>query len=119
MPEFARTSISTYPFHRILIRHPAYAPHRDTNILLTLLAPDHPDGGLHHETARVACGIIAGNAWDGYFSEMAGGQPIDLGPDEILRVGKDYFFHVPHPAGSTGNLCCRVLHEFCAHTDMM
>jgi hypothetical protein len=102
MPEFARTSVSNHPSHRIIIRHPAYPPLRNTNVLLSLLAFDHPDGGLHHETARIACGIIADNVWNGYFSEEAGGQPIDLRPDEILRVGKDYFFHVPHPVGSTG-----------------
>jgi hypothetical protein len=72
---------------------------------LALQAHDHPTGGLHHETARIACGIVAGNAWNGYLSETVGGQPLDLGPDDILRMGKNYFFHVPHPAeGEIGNL---------------
>jgi hypothetical protein len=96
VPEFARTSISNHPTHRITFRHPAYP--EGCNVLLTLRAYDHPTGGLHHETARIACGIVAGNAWDGYFSETAGGQPLCLGVDAILSVGKTYFFHVPHPA---------------------
>ena len=60
-------------------------------------AYDHPDGGLHHGTARIACGIVAGNAWDGYFAVTPEGPRIQLGPDELLRVGVDYFFHVPQP----------------------
>jgi hypothetical protein len=100
VPEFASESISNNSDHHIRFRHPAYPS--TCNVLLILQAYDHPDGGLHHETARIACGIIAGNAWNGYFSETAGGQRLDLGPDGILRVGKNYFFHIPHPASEIG-----------------
>ena len=100
VPEFASESISNNPDHHIRFCHPAYPSM--CNVLLDLKAYDHPDGGLHHETARIACGIIAGNAWNGYFSETAGGQRLDLGPDGILMVGKDYFFHIPHPASEIG-----------------
>jgi hypothetical protein len=105
VPAFACTSISNHSTHRISFLHPAYPSDGGYNILLILQAYDHLAGGLHHETARIACGIIAGNAWDGYFSDTVRGQPLNLGPDAILSVNKDYFFHVPHPAESeTGNL---------------
>lgn len=58
--------------------------HPDPNdILLTLLAPDHPSGGLHHLTALTACVIVAGNRFDGYFSTAS------------VLTGGDYCFHVP------------------------
>jgi hypothetical protein len=93
-------SVSNKPSHRIIFRHPAYPEHFSQNVLLSLQAYDHPDGGLHHGTALTACGIVAGNAWNGYFSETSGGAPLTLGRDELLVVGKDYYFHVPHPVGS-------------------
>lgn len=41
------------------IKHPGYpAP---VNDLITLRAYDSLDGCIHHETARIACGIISGN----------------------------------------------------------
>ncbi|KAN0070152.1 hypothetical protein V8E54_011733, partial [Elaphomyces granulatus] len=52
-------TISTRSQHRIVFHHPGYpAPN---NILLALPAPDHPSGGLHHDTALTACGILSGN----------------------------------------------------------
>ncbi|KAI9760989.1 MAG: hypothetical protein M1840_002160 [Geoglossum simile] len=102
-PAFARTSISNNPSHIIRFRHPAYPSERDGNLLFILQAYDHPNGGLHHETARVACGIVTGNVWDGYFSLTPGGPPIDIGRDELLLVGTDYFFHVPY-TGSNNTL---------------
>ncbi|KAI9764989.1 MAG: hypothetical protein M1840_007911 [Geoglossum simile] len=84
----------------ITFRHPAYPS--QSNILLTLQAYDLPKGGLHHETARIACGIVAGNAWNGYFAYSPGGEPVELDPDEALSAECDYYFHVPHPEGSTG-----------------
>jgi hypothetical protein len=104
VPEFAQRSISNHSSHLISFRHPAYPSAGGCNVLLILQAYDHPSGGLHHETGRIACGIVANNAWDGYFSETAGGPPLNLGPDAILPAGKTYFFHVPHPEGSaSGN----------------
>ncbi|KAJ9654530.1 hypothetical protein H2201_008988 [Coniosporium apollinis] len=85
-------TISTDPRHRIRFRHPAYPAGK--NVLLTLLAPDHPLGGIHHETARIACAVIAGNRWDGYLSESANGPPLEAAPSAVLR-GSDYFFCVP------------------------
>jgi hypothetical protein len=41
---------------RIRFRHPGY---QDTdNVLLTLPGLDFVDGGIHHETARVACLLL-------------------------------------------------------------
>jgi hypothetical protein len=52
---------------RIRFRHPGY---QDTdNVLLTLPGLDFVDGGIHYETARVACAIIANNQFHGYFTE--------------------------------------------------
>ncbi|MCJ1469132.1 hypothetical protein MMC07_007765 [Pseudocyphellaria aurata] len=41
-------------------------------------ATDHPAGGIHYETVRIACGIIAGNRWDGYFTEEVDGTKLEF-----------------------------------------
>ena len=76
----------------ISFHHPGYAHPND--IIFELLALDHPSGGLHHLTALTACGIVAGNRFDGYFSTARNGQAIEDSPDSVL-TGKDYWFHVP------------------------
>jgi len=106
-PPFALTSMPENADCEIIFRHPAYPSRSRRNILLTLLACDHPKGGLHHETARIACGIIGGNAWNGYFAYSAGGEPIELGPDEILSAENEYYFHVPRPEGSASQSKCQ------------
>lgn len=81
--------------HKVYLRHPGY---KDTgNILLALPALDHPQGGIHHETARVACAIIANNRWEGFLTETRTGTPTQAGPNDILR-GKNYYFHVSQNA---------------------
>ncbi|KAM0800626.1 hypothetical protein BDR22DRAFT_972868 [Usnea florida] len=50
--------------------------------------------GLHHGTALIACGIVAGNAFDGYFSKEKGGQKLELGQVEYL-TDSTYYFNVP------------------------
>ena len=53
--------------HRAYLRHPGYS---DTgNVLMVLPALDHPQGGIHHETTRIACAIIANNRWEGFLTE--------------------------------------------------
>src|SRR5436305_14704871 len=91
-------TISTSYFRRVQFRHPGYPDGK--NVLLVLLAPDHPLGGIHHETARIACAVIAGNRWDGYFTESVNGQRVVEGSDAILRKS-DYFFHVPNQSSGT------------------
>jgi hypothetical protein len=72
--------------------HPGYSENRA--LILRLAGTDHPEGGVHHETARIACGIIAGNRWDGYLSESRNPERIVEGPDQLLRRSS-YYFHVP------------------------
>jgi len=56
-------------------------------------------GGIHHATAKIACGIIAANRYDGYFTtEKAGETKVESGPETIL-LGKNYYFHVPNLTG--------------------
>ncbi|MCJ1471161.1 hypothetical protein MMC07_009809 [Pseudocyphellaria aurata] len=83
----------------ITFLHPAYP--EDYNSLLKLQAPDHPSGGIHHETARIACAIIAGNRWDGYFTETVDGPRVETPPHGVLQKS-DYFFHVPSSALDPG-----------------
>lgn len=78
--------------YKVNLRHPGYSDNR--NILMVLPALDHPGGGIHHETARIACAIISNNRWDGFLSETRDGAPVQLGPDVILR-GDNYYFKVP------------------------
>ncbi|KAN0069069.1 hypothetical protein V8E54_012698 [Elaphomyces granulatus] len=55
---------------------------------------DHPNGGLHYGTAILACALIAGNAWNGFFTETVNGPMIMMGNDQLLRE-ENYYFHVP------------------------
>jgi len=76
----------------VRIRHPGYDD--SCNVLLTLYGLDHPDGGIHSETARTACGILAGNRWDGVLSPSAtkfNGME-QTGP---YFIGRDAYFHLP------------------------
>jgi len=95
---------SANPKHKVIIRHPGYANEGDT--LLTLPAFDRRSGGLHYDTARVACGIIAGNRWDGYFARDTEGADTDLAhtSDGILPVGV-YYFHFKDRDGSSRPHC--------------
>ncbi|KAI0147254.1 hypothetical protein GGR57DRAFT_264073 [Xylariaceae sp. FL1272] len=95
-------AVASPPVGKISFLHPAYADGQ--NLLLILPALDND--GIHHETARIACCIIANCRWDGYFSISRNGPRIDQGPDDVLAE-RQYFFHVdgdndrdssdPHP----------------------
>ncbi|KAH8589098.1 hypothetical protein B0O99DRAFT_692824 [Bisporella sp. PMI_857] len=101
------TSQSRY----IIFRHPGYDDAR--NVLLKLFAPDallssssSPSSGfgLHAGYALTACGIVAGNRWDGWLSEH---RHHNRDGDELTRitfgdVDRDkmldkhsYYFHLP------------------------
>lgn len=82
--------------HRVSFRHPAY----DSTRLIELPAFDGPTGSIHHGTALLVCGIIAGNIWDGWLTEGRCGNKVNLGKDVVLG-GKEYFFHVPWPSNSS------------------
>ena len=108
-PEDNATTISTNPNHTITFSHPAYTGPSD--ILFTLPAFDHPNGGLDYETARVACGILANNRWNCYFTKERGGPEIKAQDiNHMLPVGS-YFVYFP-----TGDSTCTkflYLPEFC------
>ncbi|KAF2187453.1 hypothetical protein K469DRAFT_114092 [Zopfia rhizophila CBS 207.26] len=81
--------------HRVYLRHPGYS---DTGgILMVLPALDHPQGGIHHETARIAYAIVANNRWEGFLTEIRTGGRTAVGSDGILR-GKNYYFRVSKDA---------------------
>ncbi|KAL8787744.1 MAG: hypothetical protein Q9213_002064 [Squamulea squamosa] len=76
----------------IIVRHPAYqAP---GNILLRLPRIDSTHGAFHQETLRTACGIIACNRWDGFFTEQSPQGP-RISTTQLLLQGSDYYFHLP------------------------
>src|SRR5271163_4735998 len=81
--------------HKILFRHPGYGDLG--NVLLFMTALD-PGGGIHHATAKIACGIIAGNRWDGYFTTDKAGEMNVESSLEIL-LGQNYYFHLPNTTG--------------------
>lgn len=75
--------------HRVYFRHPHYrAP---TNLLLSLLAPDGPDGGLEYGFAHTACAVIAGNRWEGFFTDEIDGTPLQFACGDIMSKGEYYF----------------------------
>lgn len=74
---------------RICLRHPHYRP--PTNVLLDLLAPDGPDGGLEYGFAHTACAVIAGNRWDGFFTHEIDGTPLQFVRGDIMPKGAYYF----------------------------
>ncbi|KAL8752070.1 MAG: hypothetical protein Q9184_005858 [Pyrenodesmia sp. 2 TL-2023] len=81
--------------HGVCFRHPAI-PSAQGNLLIILDGNDNAQGCLHHETARIACAIIAGNRWDGYLATSPTANAIDVPPHGLL-TGEDYYFIVPHP----------------------
>lgn len=95
---------------RIQFCHPGYPDTSDANIMLLLPALDtaYIDGqdmvrfGVHHETARIACAIIANCAWDGFLSvdKHRGASPIVVDSDGLLTATR-YYFHVPAVARSS------------------
>lgn len=100
-PDGKIASATTATSGVVTFRHPGY-PDND-NILLFLPALDTCDEsddagqfGLHHETARVACAILADCAWNGYLSTQRAAEAprLMIGADDLLTE-PDYYFHVP------------------------
>ena len=85
----------------VSIRHPGYDD-KDNNLLIKFTAVDYHQCGLHFGTAHTACGIIAGNRWDGYFTQTKDGPRLDFEIDNGLPVG-DYYYHLPPPSPSDGD----------------
>jgi len=83
--------------NKILFKHPAYQDQLGDNDLFSLWAWDSPSGGLCHETALLACAIVACNATDGFLSkDQTGLERLDLKDNPILSPAV-YYFHVPSP----------------------
>lgn len=75
------------PVPVVIFLHPGYAD--NDNFLLKLPAFD--SGGIHHDTARIACAILAACRWDGFLSSTRNGTPLPAGPDDVLPPGRYYF----------------------------
>lgn len=94
-------STEIYSCHYILLRHPGYDD--SNNVLLRLLASDiAPDSrvrGLYAGYALDACGIIAGNRWEGWLSEAKEhNASARIDPTSILQKSS-YYFHLPPQQG--------------------
>lgn len=77
--------------YNVHFRHPGYS---DTNnILLVLPALDSSEGGIHHETARIACAIIANRTWEGFLTETRKGRRIATEANSLLTL-KNYYFRI-------------------------
>jgi hypothetical protein len=95
------TDISSYANNtdaprRIIIRHPGYPDEHNT--LFNLLAPDTNSTtlkhGLCHSLILIACGIVAGNSYDGYLSLQPYGPEIQEGENDVLKE-EEYYFCLP------------------------
>lgn len=73
----------------INFRHPGYKD--GYNRLLIL--PTLDNGGIHYETALIACAILANNRWDGWFTEEQGGDRVHV-PDDGILWEQNYYFRV-------------------------
>ncbi|KAL2357354.1 hypothetical protein BJ546DRAFT_802070, partial [Cryomyces antarcticus] len=90
--------ICSSTLHRVSFHHPAY----DSARLIELSAFDGPNGGIHHGTALLVCGIIAGNVWDGWLTEGRRGNRMDSDREERAQGPYKYavvpsFQHWPFP----------------------
>jgi hypothetical protein len=80
------------PDHDICFRHPAYQDAH--NIFMILPGLDHPTGGVHHQTALIACAILANNRFDGWFTEDRNGAVLVNTPLDGILQKQDYYFQV-------------------------
>lgn len=98
LPPQQSLGYKSLPHRLICFRHPGYPDNANLNVLLTLYAFDHPDGGLHYGTAFLACAIVAVNAFNGYMTETRDGHKLEMEWDGLL-LKKEYYFHVPSTGG--------------------
>ncbi|KAE8348019.1 hypothetical protein BDV28DRAFT_144509 [Aspergillus coremiiformis] len=81
------------PEYDICFRHPGYRyPY---NILLILPGLDHPNGGIYHQAALWACGIITNNEFQGWFTEDQEGHMRATTPLNGILTRRNYYFQVP------------------------
>jgi hypothetical protein len=79
----------------VTFRHPGHPD--EHNIIVVLPALDDAQGGIHHETALIACAVVAGNRWNGFLSGDRTGSGVLTPRDGVLR-GKEYYFRLPDDA---------------------
>ncbi|KAH9203149.1 hypothetical protein DL95DRAFT_321966, partial [Leptodontidium sp. 2 PMI_412] len=94
-PDYEFLKIDVSRTHRINFSYLAYPP--GDEILFTLSAFDHPEGGIHHELVLSVCAIVTDNCEGSFLSLTREGGRIEAGLDDVLATGHDYFYHVPHP----------------------
>lgn len=73
------------------ILHPHYA--EGYPLLLRLLAPDSNGTELEYAILSDACGVVAGNQWDGYFT--TDNDPASDQVNTLYVKAGTYYFHVP------------------------
>lgn len=79
-----------FPFPSISFCHPAYDKLSCT--LFTIPSYDSLPSGLHHESARLICSVIADNR-DGWLTIERDGEKIET-PEDGLLTQKRYYFRV-------------------------
>ena len=90
-----------------MVLHPDYPAGENQLIRL----PANDDGGVHYDTALVACQILANNRWDGYFARKTA-APAAAAPvfervvrpaDSVLRGHEHYFCLPDRPTPNPGS----------------
>jgi len=97
MDEYAFLENEQAKTKRINFGHPAYPLGED--ILFSLPAFDHPQGGIYHFLAKSICAIITDNRYDGYLSLSRAGdtEAVEAELDDILKIPKNggaYYYHL-------------------------
>ncbi|KAM3503921.1 hypothetical protein MY10362_003908 [Beauveria mimosiformis] len=82
-----RSAFGTSDTQQIFFLHPGYP--EGHNLLLSLPAFD--SRGIHHETARIACAILANSRWDGFLSLTKDGAAVPDERDDVLLNTRYYF----------------------------
>ena len=106
VPAYSSAFNSSQNSIKIQFKHSVYS--ESENVLLSLNGFDEfkrkadatSEVGLHHGTVLIACGIVACNAFDGYFSKEKGGQKLEQGQIEYL-TDSTYYFNVPTATNET------------------
>ena len=64
-----------------MVLHPDYRPGENQLIRL----PANDDGGIHYDTALVACQILANNRWDGYLARKTAAPAAAPAFERVVR----------------------------------
>lgn len=82
-----RPQFGTSGCQQVFFMHPGYPEGHD----LLLILPALDSRGIHHETARIACAILANARWDGFLSATRDGEAVSEGRDDLLMNQRYYF----------------------------